>query len=153
MTVEAAPSMQFARDTWWEALLTLYLTDDAEPSAHSLALTAETRSATTKQIFLDLRSTMSILMHWANFVHPRRLFESLIHSDRRNFIQPSLLLSMLAIGALVQGSELRRGAKSRRRALRLIEHAHSALQASLNSNWIDIGLAQAAWVRTTHVWV
>ncbi|KAI0754621.1 hypothetical protein C8Q80DRAFT_1094486 [Daedaleopsis nitida] len=145
MTVEATPSMQFARDTWWEALLTLYSSDDADPSVDSLASTVSTRSATTKQIFLDLRATMSILVHWANFVHPRRLFESLVNPNRRNFVQPSLLLSMLAIGALVQGSELRGGAKGRRRALKLVEHAHSALQASLNSNWIDIGLVQAAW--------
>lgn len=53
---------------------------------------------------------------------------------------------MLAMGTFVQSCELRRGVKGRTRALKLVDQAHAAIQASLSANWIDIGLIQAAWV-------
>lgn len=61
-------------------------------------------------------------------------------------MQPSLLLSVLALGVLAQSSELERGAKGRQRALRLLDMAHGALQSSLAAGWVDVGLAQTGWV-------
>ncbi|KAI0754620.1 hypothetical protein C8Q80DRAFT_1139967 [Daedaleopsis nitida] len=145
LTVDNAPNMRFARDTWWDTLLVLCSSKDVDPSCGPHALTPGLRSATARRIFLDLRATMSVSVHWANFIYPPRLFETLLDPKLRDTVQPSLLLSMLAVGVLVQGSELKGGARARKRALRLIDHAHSALQASLYSNWLDIGLVQAAW--------
>ncbi|KAI0754622.1 hypothetical protein C8Q80DRAFT_1139976 [Daedaleopsis nitida] len=144
-TVGSQPTMHFARDTWWESLLMLYSRDDFVGCCSLGSLTADLRSAATKRIFLGLRASMSVSIQWANFVHPPRLFETVLSPTRRKFIQPSLLLSMLAFGALVEGSELKEGAKARRRAVKLVELAHAALQASLSCNWVDIGLVQAAW--------
>ena len=39
-----------------------------------------------------------------------------------------------------------KGHKGRKRALKLLDMAHSALEGSLATGWVDIGLAQAALV-------
>ncbi len=109
-------------------------------------LSAEQRRATTQHIFRDLRALFHSSIYWASFVHLPRFFETLLDPTRRTSIQPGLLLSMLAIGAHVQSSDLRQGERGRKRASRLLDKAHAALQASLSSNWVDIGLVQAAWV-------
>ena len=62
-------------------------------------------------------------------------------------MQPSLLLTALALGTLAQSSEAENGAPGRARALKLMDLADSALQASLASGWVDLGLVQASWVR------
>ena len=56
------------------------------------------------------------------------------------------MMSMLAVGAFVESSRRHGTARLKKRALKLMDHAHSAIQASLASNWVDVGLAQAAWV-------
>ena len=45
-----------------------------------------------------------------------------------------------------QSPEVEGGAKGRAKALKLLERAHSAFDASLASGWMDVGLVQAAWV-------
>ncbi|KAI1786833.1 hypothetical protein LXA43DRAFT_1168655 [Ganoderma leucocontextum] len=143
MVVE--PSMQFARETWWDALLVFYASHDVDGDLGAIMLTAEQRLTTTKRVFTDIRAVLSASFFWASFLHLPRFFETLLDPARRNAVQPSLLLSMLAIGAHVQSSEVMQGAKGRERAQKLIDLAHSAIQASLSTNWVDIGLVQAAW--------
>ncbi|KAI0718231.1 hypothetical protein C8T65DRAFT_95798 [Cerioporus squamosus] len=139
------PSMQFTRETWWDALVTSYASEDSGVELWNVVLSAEQRRATTQQIFRDLRALFRASIYWASFVHLPRFFETLLDPARRTSIQPGLLLSMLAIGAHVQSSELRQGERGRKRASKLLEKAHAALQASLSSNWVDVGLVQAAW--------
>ncbi|TBU46253.1 hypothetical protein BD309DRAFT_858521 [Dichomitus squalens] len=156
-----APNMQFARETWWDALLVSYASYDTDGDlGDALGLTAKQRATTTKRIFADIRAILRASIFWASFLHLPRFFETLLDPAKRQAIQPSLLLSMLAIGAHVQSSELRQGAKGRARAQVLVEQAHAALQASLSTNWVDVGLVQAAWFLTyfeiqghpTHGW-
>ena len=62
-------------------------------------------------------------------------------------MQPSLILSLLAISTFFQSSDIGLGRHGRERALRFRDEAQGALEASFNSGWIDETLAQAAWVR------
>ncbi|KAI9060849.1 hypothetical protein FKP32DRAFT_1687389 [Trametes sanguinea] len=140
------PSSQFTRETWWDSLLVMYASEDIGQSLHAISLTADQRLMYTQRIFVDVRALFHTSVYWASFIHLPRLFEALIDPVRRSFIQPSLLLAMLAMGTFVQSSNLGLGARGRKRALKLVEQAHAALQASLSSHWVDIGLAQAAWV-------
>ena len=140
------PSMQFARETWWDALLDLYATDGA---TGSVTLNSDQRLVTTKRVFADIRSVLNASVYWASFLHLPRFFETVLDPKRRSSVQPSLILSMLAIGAHSQSSEIMHGAKGRARAQKLIDLADSAIKASLSTNWVDIGLVQAAWVRTS----
>ena len=66
-------------------------------------------------------------------------------------MQPSLVMSALAIGLFSQSSEAERGAAGRVKALKLIELAHSSLQASMASGRVDVELIQAAWVSTPNI--
>ena len=142
----AGPSMQFTRETWWEALLTLYASGGSGSDLGDVMLTSAQRISITQHIFRDLRALLRASVYWASFLHLPRFFETLLDPVRRKSIQPGLLLSMLAIGAHVQSSELQEGERGRKRGVRLLEQAHAALQASLSSNWVDVGLVQAAWV-------
>ncbi|KAI0754624.1 hypothetical protein C8Q80DRAFT_1247411 [Daedaleopsis nitida] len=146
----AEPSIQFAKDTWWDALLMLYVTHDMGGDIADVTLTADLRITTTQRVFSDLYTTLRASIQYASFLYLPRLFEKLLNPSSRNTVQPSLLLSMLAVGAFAQSYERkgRDSAKGRKRALQLAEHAHSALQASLLSNWVDVGLVQAAWYIT-----
>ncbi|KAI0741707.1 hypothetical protein C8Q80DRAFT_1195731 [Daedaleopsis nitida] len=145
MPVDTGPAVQFTKDTWWDALLALYANGCVDPKPNTLDLTTDRRVASTKQVLADVRLGLRVSVYWASFIHPLRLLESMSDPSRRHTIQPSLVFSMLAVTELVRGSELKEGAASRIRALKLVEHAHCSLQASLNSNWVDIGLVQAAW--------
>ncbi|KAL7279744.1 hypothetical protein ACG7TL_006151 [Trametes sanguinea] len=139
------PSVQFTRETWWDSLLMMYASEDIGQELQVISLTADQRFMYTQRIFVDIRALLHTSVYWASFLHIPRFFETLIDSVRRSSIQPSLILAMLAMGTFVQSSNLRLGARGRKRALKLIEQAHAALQASLSSRWVDIGLAQAAW--------
>lgn len=61
-------------------------------------------------------------------------------------MQPSLILSVLALSTFMKSSELNGGNAGRLRALWLRDAAQSALEASFNAQWIEPTLAQAAWV-------
>ncbi|KAH9924621.1 uncharacterized protein BXZ73DRAFT_50427 [Epithele typhae] len=141
--ITAVPSMNFTRDTWWDALLTIYASD--HPHGAGDLMPARLRQLSTQRVFSDVRALLRASLYWASFMHLPRFFETLLDPTRRNTCQPSLLLSMLAVGALVQCSKGGDGVKGRERADKLMDHAHSAIQASLSSNWVDIGLVQAAW--------
>ncbi|KAI0645408.1 hypothetical protein C8Q79DRAFT_964451 [Trametes meyenii] len=142
--IPSRPSVQFARETWWEALLTFY-SSDGDPGS-VISLTAEQRSGALRLIVNDLRALFHSSASWMSFIHLPRFFETLLNPIRRAEMQPSLLLAALALGTLTQSSEIEKGEKGRRRALQLLDMAHGALQSSLATGWVDIGLAQAGWM-------
>ncbi|KAH9891992.1 hypothetical protein C8Q73DRAFT_701962 [Cubamyces lactineus] len=144
--LSSEPGVEFTRETWWDSLLMLYAGEDAGHEPRALSLSAQQRSTYTHRIFVDIRALLRTSVYWTSFIHLPRFFETLIDPTRRTSIQPSLILAMLAMGKFVQSSELRLGAKGREQASTLIDQAHAALQASLMSQWIDIGLIQAAWM-------
>ncbi|KAI0829653.1 hypothetical protein BC628DRAFT_1314422 [Trametes gibbosa] len=146
-SIPTRPSMQFARDTWWDALLAFYaLERDITTDAYTVALTSEQRNRSTRFIISDLRAMFQSCASWASFIHLPRFFAIIMDPVRRAEMQPSLLMSILALGVFTQSSEVERGTRGRERALRLLEMAHGALQSSLATGWVDVGLAQAAWM-------
>ncbi|KAI0655927.1 hypothetical protein C8Q70DRAFT_1057127 [Cubamyces menziesii] len=122
-SIPSRPSVKFTRDTWWDALLAFY--------AFGRDPMTDTHSSATS---------------WMSFIHLPRFFEMVLNTTRRAEMQPSLLFSALALGTLTQSSEVEKGGRGRRRAMKLLDMAHSALQSSLATGWVDIGLAQAGWL-------
>ncbi|EGO00473.1 hypothetical protein SERLA73DRAFT_181083 [Serpula lacrymans var. lacrymans S7.3] len=61
-------------------------------------------------------------------------------------MQPSLVLSGLALSTLMKSSEMELGATGRSRALWLRDAAQSSLESSWTSGWIDMTLAKAALI-------
>ena len=144
--IASPPSAQFTRETWWDALLRLYA-EDTSPEQAGAVFTDSQRQAITTRIVTDVRAMLLEAVFWTSFLHVPRFFETLFDPRRRQNIQPALVLSMISVGVLMQSSALGRGEAGQKRALKLLDLAHSALQASLLSNWVDTGLVQAAWVR------
>ncbi len=144
------PSVQFSRQTWWDALLSFYASHPSRCSpplsSYGAPLTPAVREEATAHVAADLRCVFHVSLHWFSFIHVPRFFGSLFDPYRRQALQPSLVLALLALGTFFQSSELELGAKGRERALHLLDQAHATFQASLSSGWIDIGLVQTAWV-------
>ncbi|OJT13401.1 hypothetical protein TRAPUB_10036 [Trametes pubescens] len=113
---------------------------------HTISLTSEQRNRSMRFIISDLRAVFQSCASWMSFLNLPRFFATVLDPLRRTEMQPSLLLSILALGVLAQSSELERGAKGRQRALKLLDMAHGALQSSLAAGWVDVGLAQSGWM-------
>ncbi|KAL7279745.1 hypothetical protein ACG7TL_006152 [Trametes sanguinea] len=144
--IPARPGLQFTRETWWDALLSFYASEGSADPVESLTLTAEQRSTVMRSIVTDVRALFRSSLYWVSFIHIPRFFNSILDPNLRSSLQPSLLLTALALGTLAQSSEAENGAAGRARALKLMDMADSALQASLASGWVDLGLVQASWL-------
>ncbi|KAI0754986.1 hypothetical protein C8Q80DRAFT_1142298 [Daedaleopsis nitida] len=144
------PGLQFTRETWWDALLVLYASDDGRngraPFSMTLAMPPGLRENTTQSITADLRSIFRASPHWMNFINLPRFFSSLLDTRARHSIQPSLILGALALATFFRSHENELGERGRERALMLRDQAQAALEGSLNSRWIDHSLVQAAWL-------
>jgi hypothetical protein len=134
------PSLDFIRATWWDSLLSLY----CAPAGVVDEFPSHARELATRAINQDVRWLFKMSNYWLNFFHPQFFLDRIFDPARRRMMQPSLVLSALALSTLLQSSELGRGVDGRATALRLAEEAHAALQASINARWIDDDLAQAA---------
>ncbi|KAI0373410.1 hypothetical protein BV20DRAFT_962547 [Pilatotrama ljubarskyi] len=146
-SIPSRPSTQFARDTWWDALLSFYaLERDLGADMQAVSLTADQRNGALRLMVSDLRAMFQSSASWMSFIHLPRFFASVLDPVRRAEMQPSLLMTALAIGTLAQSSELEKGDRGRRRALKLLDMAHGALQGSLATGWVDVGLAKAGWL-------
>ena len=143
--IGAPPSVQFARETWWDALLSFYAGAGSAPPEGALPVAA--RDAAARRVAADLRFLFELSLHWFSFVHIPRFYGALFDPRARGRVQPALVLAALALATFFQSSELERGARGRRRALQLLDQAHATFDASLCSGWVDVGLVQAAWVR------
>ncbi|PIL34193.1 transcription factor [Ganoderma sinense ZZ0214-1] len=144
--IPSRPSAQFARDTWWDALLSFYADDFGFGASDMqvIAISHTQRNMAMKAIMADLRALFGSSPCWTSFLHLPRFFDSLFSPVRRKSLQPSLMLASLALGTLCQSSEAEYGSKGRDKALRLLDMANGAIEASLATGWVDIGLAQAA---------
>ncbi|CDO69399.1 hypothetical protein BN946_scf184270.g2 [Trametes cinnabarina] len=138
--------MQFARDTWWDALLAFYSLEKDPSLRHTQtpAITSDQRNTALQHIIADLRALFHSAATWMSFIHLPRFFEQLLDPSRRARMQPCLVLSALALGTLAQSSEVEKGKRGRHRAIKLVDMAHGALQSSLATGWVEVGLAQAA---------
>ncbi|EIN12958.1 hypothetical protein PUNSTDRAFT_118598 [Punctularia strigosozonata HHB-11173 SS5] len=141
------PSLNFARKTWWDALVELYYAPEQFRRVPGLPMmTASQRNAAATEITMDLRFIFRSSNYWFSFLHVPRFFAAYFDSSSRAFMQPSLILSLLAVSTLIQSSEIRKGRQGREKALRLREEAQGALEASINAGWLDVSLVQAAWL-------
>ncbi|TFK82181.1 hypothetical protein K466DRAFT_666667 [Polyporus arcularius HHB13444] len=145
-SIPPRPGTQFARETWWDALLTFYATerDPGDVDIVVISLSLAQRSTALNTIITDLKALLQASPCWVGFLHLPRFFNTLFDPARRSSLQPSLLLSALALGAFVQSSHAENGPRGREKALKLLELAHGALDGALATGWVDIGLAQAA---------
>ncbi|KAI8993760.1 hypothetical protein BD414DRAFT_480378 [Trametes punicea] len=146
-SIPSRPSVQFARDTWWDALLAFYASErDPGADMSAVVLTAEQRSGAVRHIVSDLRALFQSSASWMSFIHLPRFFQRMLDPVQRAELQPSLLLAALALGILTQSSEVEMGRRGRERAMKLLDMAHGALQSSLATGWVDVGLPQAGWM-------
>ncbi|KAF8682552.1 chromatin disassembly [Rhizoctonia solani] len=125
------PSVAFARKTWWDNLLETY---------------APTRTEAALQITSDLKYLFKTSNYWLSFLNINLFMTNYNHKERRENIQPALILAALAYSTFTQSSEIERGQAGRAKAMELRAQAQSALDASLNSQRLDPTLAQAAWL-------
>lgn len=123
----------------------------------------------TSSIFHDLDYVFRTSYILFSFFNLQLFYNTLHDPDARIFMQPSLVLALLAFSKLIRSSEADLGQGGRKSAYRLLDYAQGSFQASYNSyvlslftptihasllmtvflyhrNWIDTSLAQAAWV-------
>ncbi len=137
------PSSEFTRKTWWDSLLSLYI---SFPSDQHYPPTRSDRELGRQAIAEDLRFLFRSSNYWFSFFHLPTFFGNYYDESRRQRMQPSLILAILALSTFWQSSEAGFGSRGRERALLLKDMAQSALESSYSSGWIDETLAQAAWV-------
>ena len=140
------PSVQFSRKIWWDHLLDLYaVSSPALYDSPHRGLTE--RDSSINQIMKDVRFIFRSSHYWFSFLNVPRFFNTFTDPVRRGRMQPSLILSLLAISTLLQSPERAYAEESRRMAVLLRDEAQTYLEASLHARAIDEELAQAAWVR------
>lgn len=142
------PSVQLARDTWWDNLLGLYASHMNPRHPNGTSLTPGVRETLGQQITDDLRFLFRSSNYWFSFFNVPRFFSRVLDPAQRASLQPGFILAALAVANLIQSSDREAGAAGRSWSLTLLERAQASLEASLNSRWIDEGLAHASWVRT-----
>ncbi|KDR82669.1 hypothetical protein GALMADRAFT_275797 [Galerina marginata CBS 339.88] len=137
------PSLNFSRKIWWDSLLSLYI---SPTSTRIHAPTVPQRESAAQGITADLRFLFRASNYWFSFFHIPSFFGNFFDSTKRERIQPSLILALLAMSTFWQSSEIGYGKQGRERALRFRDEAQAAMDASFNAGWIDETLAQAAWL-------
>ena len=141
------PSVQFCRETWFDHVRDLYDVS-TQVSGDSSYLGLAQRGSSMSQIVEDIRYIFKSSYHWFSFLNVRRFYSNFMDPIRRGHMQPSLLLSLLAVSKCLQGAErLLCPDGSYHAAMLLRDEAQGYLEASLHARAIDVELAQAAWVR------
>ncbi|KAJ7301656.1 hypothetical protein DFH08DRAFT_906612 [Mycena albidolilacea] len=143
MTIVGQPTLDFSRKTWWDSLLSLYVSPTFN---HLESLSSSQRYVAAQGISSDLRFLFRASSYWFSFLHIPTFFNNFYDPSKRELVQPSLTLAALALSTFWQSSEIGKGQSGRQRALKYREEAQSALESSLNVGWVDETLAQAAWL-------
>lgn len=142
--------------TWFDSLLDTYASFEAPIESSELYATgslsfisSEARHRAQITIVADLRLLFARSSYWFSFIHLPSFWTKLHSQQERTsgHLQPGLVLAALAIASFFRASEIEGGVWERERATRLRAEAEAAVDRSLAAGWIDIGLAQAAWVR------
>jgi hypothetical protein len=105
------------------------------------------RDVCVSQIVKDIRFILRSSSYHFSFLNVPRFYSNFMDPVRRNHMQPSLLLSLLALSTFLQSTEQTDPELGRRTAVLLRDEAQAALEASLHAHAIDEELAQAAYVR------
>jgi hypothetical protein len=157
MRLSIGPGPSFVQKTWFDALLDTYASLEMQaPSpgyyqAGSSLLTSEARHRANNSITSDLRHLFARSSWWFSFIHVPTFWARLYSPELRTSseLQPGLLLSALCLAVFFKSNEREGGAWGRERAARLKAEAEAAVESSLAVGWVDLGLAQAAWVCPT----
>lgn len=129
------PSVQFSRETWFDHVRDLY----------AVSMQALDDDSSINQIVEDVRFVFKSSYHWFSFLNVPRFYNNFMDPIRRGHMQPSLLLSLLAVSKFFQGAGRLCPEESHHVALLLRDEAQGYLEASLHARAIDVELAQAAW--------
>jgi hypothetical protein len=140
------PSVQFSRKIWWDHLLYQYSVF-MRASYGSSPLGEAQRDVCVGQIIKDVQFIFRSSSFHFSFLNIPRFYGNFLDPVRRSRMQPSLLLSLLAMSTFIQSSERADAEGTRRIAVLLRDEAQGALEASLHARSIDEELAQAAYVR------
>lgn len=151
--IVAEPSIRFSRDTWWESLLHTYNLCGHGDAAAATSWTPGRQEA-VMEIAQDVYSFFRIASFSLHFINVPLFFDMFHHADHRAMVQPALVLGILAYSKLLQsnrdvGNDPRERARREelwRRSSMLRDLAQAAFDASYNAGWIDVALAQAAYV-------
>jgi hypothetical protein len=140
------PSVQFSRETWFDHVRDLYaISVQVSDGSSYLGLTQ--RDSSVGLIIEDVRSLFKSSYHWFSFLNVPRFYNNFMDPIRRGHMQPSLLLSLLAVSKCLQGAGRLCPEESFHVAMLLRDEAQGYLEASILARAIDVELAQAAWVR------
>jgi len=140
------PSVQFSREIWFDHVRDLYAVSTRD-SYDSSYLGSAQRDGSIGQIIEDIRFIFKSSYHWFSFLNVPRFYNNFMDPTRRSRMQPSLLLSLLAVSKCLQSAERLCSDESYHVALLLRDEAQGYLEASLHARAIDVELVQAAWVR------
>ncbi|KAG6916115.1 hypothetical protein DXG01_008390 [Tephrocybe rancida] len=125
LRVPASPTVKQTQRVWWTTFLKDY------------PLT---------QIEEELRYLFNDTGHWLSFLNFDYFMKTLMDEESRLSIQPAFIYAGLAMAILMKSSEMEFKAPGRQRALWLRDTAETLIQNSINSEWIDASLAEAALI-------
>ncbi|KAG9033427.1 hypothetical protein FRB95_014793 [Tulasnella sp. JGI-2019a] len=143
-----SPTLHFSRATWWDHLTNTYTlrpTNATSPSSIS-------RHDVAQEISRDVCGFFKSSPVWLAFINVPLFFDMFHHTELRSAIQPSLVLSILAYSKLLQSERdtKRKDPEERERSWKqsvaLRNLAQASFDASYNAGWVDLPLAQAAWI-------
>ncbi|KAG9007583.1 hypothetical protein FRB93_007619 [Tulasnella sp. JGI-2019a] len=142
------PSLNFCRATWWDYLLQTYNTRSSPLG--SVAVTRNLQDS-SNEISQDVCRFFKLASIYLHFINAPRFFDMFHHAELRGSIQPALILSILAQSKLLEfyirdGKCDEEGERLWGQSIMLRDLAQAAFDASYNAGWIDLPLAQAAWI-------
>ncbi|KAG8878923.1 hypothetical protein FRB97_002112, partial [Tulasnella sp. 331] len=144
-----APSLHFSRATWWDCLLNTY---SIFPCTIESGIP---RRSATLVISQDVYTFFQAAPLWLSCMNVPRFFDTFYHTGLRTSIQPALVLSILAYSKFIQSNRdvassehvvVGEREQAWKQSVILRELAQASFEASYNAGWIDLPLAQAAWI-------
>ncbi|KAG8996572.1 hypothetical protein FRB93_000714 [Tulasnella sp. JGI-2019a] len=157
------PSLSFSRETWWDNVLNIYSIQDLSSLSTSFAppwSSPSNRQAAADKVQRDIYTFFMICPTWVSFINVPMFLSTFHQAEYRAKMQPALLLGVLACSTLLQTSHpggeepdpAIREEKERiwMRSAILRELAQAAFEASYNAGWIDMYLAEAAWILASY---
>ncbi|KAG9028559.1 hypothetical protein FRB95_006340 [Tulasnella sp. JGI-2019a] len=146
--IARAPTLHFPRATWWDYLTNTYTL----PPTNASVLTPVSRHEAAREISRDVYGFFKTASVWLSFINTSLFFDTFHHTELRSAIQPSLVFSILAYSKLLQSdgdtkkTDPEKREKSWRQSIVLRDLAQASFEASYNAGWMDLPLAQAAWI-------
>ncbi|KAK7692152.1 hypothetical protein QCA50_003771 [Cerrena zonata] len=129
--IPLSPTFLYTRQTWWDDLLNTY---------------APTPEQSMNDILADLSALLNSSSYWLFFINPAVFFDDIQDDHRRSQMQPSLVLSALALATLMKSSEIEHSTAGRTRALYLRDMAQATLEEACTAQSVDFTLAEAALI-------